>query len=769
MKNHQKKVAALIYVNIFMIVLGIGLSLLSFWGEGPGQWGVKAVYFIFLLGVFMWGLRWLEKQQKVLEKSETKCQAVLDSTPYGILFVHHSGQITDANEQACAMLGYQPRELEHLSVYDIDLIYDRARFEDLFKQLQHEDSLVIESMCKTKSAEPFPVEIHVRKLTAPQDHTLVYLIRDISERKQTADLFHQIAELAPHGTLVLNQEGKIIFSNKAIENLFLYEDQELFGQKVERLIHPDHYGTFLVHQKQPIEVVKTQEARLGFGCVAIRKDASMFPVNIGTNTIEVEGRRFSLISVVDMTDHKKSEEELRRSQNELADFIENANVGLHWASADGTITWANKAELDLVGYEREEYIGKNIYEFHADRTAIDAIFQKLLNHETVENYEAQVRTKDGSIKHVLISASVLWENDCFVHTRCFTRDVTERILANQKLKELNREIEFERMKLEQVLSIEENLKTIFHIHKLIDFVVQKISQILEAQKCSLMLFDENTKELCIKGQIGLDHEALVSKRIKLGEAIVGKVVEWGEAVLVKNIETDARFLKKNDPRYKNKSFMIAPIKLEDKLMGVITVADKRSNDGIFSELDLKILCMMIRQVAIAIENTRLYRELEYLTVTDPLTNMYNYRQFAKSLDHEINRLKRYSGALSLMMIDVDNFKLYNDEFGHLEGDHLLKEIGQTIHDCLRQTDIACRYAGDEFVVILPETTIHQAKSVGEKIKDKIRGLELPRKVTLSIGVAQFGGSMNRYDLVLKADMALYNAKKGGKNNVFVCV
>ena len=141
-------------------------------------------------------------------------------------------------------------------------------------------------------------------------------------------------------------------------------------------------------------------------------------------------------------------EELRRRERELADFIENASVGLHWVGADGTILWANQAELDLLGYTREEYVGRKINEFHADRDVINDILHRLTNRETLHNYEARLKCKDGSVRHVLINSNVMWEEDRFVHTRCFTRDITERKRAEEELRESRSQLE-ELLKREQ--------------------------------------------------------------------------------------------------------------------------------------------------------------------------------------------------------------------------------------------------------------------------------------------------------------------------------
>jgi PAS domain S-box-containing protein len=123
---------------------------------------------------------------------------------------------------------------------------------------------------------------------------------------------------------------------------------------------------------------------------------------------------------------RRSEGELRQRERELTDFFENATVGLHWVGADGKIIWANRAELELLGYTREEYIGRHISEFHDDQETIGDILRRLAGGEELHGYEARLRAKDGSVRHVAINSNVYWKDGEFVHTRCFTRDITER-------------------------------------------------------------------------------------------------------------------------------------------------------------------------------------------------------------------------------------------------------------------------------------------------------------------------------------------------------
>jgi PAS domain S-box-containing protein len=221
--------------------------------------------------------------------------------------------------------------------------------------------------------------------------------------------------------LVLDRDWRIVYAN--------HEAARINRKKVEEFLGKDHWrewpwavGSDIERQYRRVmqDRVPAHFEYFHEGKPGIWLDLHAYPCEAG---ITVYYR--------DITARKRTEADLVRSEKELRDFVENAAVGLHWVGPDGTILWANDAELKLLGYEREEYVGRNIVEFHADEPVILDILDRLNCNEELRGYEARLRRKDGAIRYVSIFSNVYWEDGRFVHTRCFTRDITEAKQAQE--------------------------------------------------------------------------------------------------------------------------------------------------------------------------------------------------------------------------------------------------------------------------------------------------------------------------------------------------
>ncbi len=177
-------------------------------------------------------------------------------------------------------------------------------------------------------------------------------------------------------------------------------------------------------------------------------------------------------------------------------------------------------------------------------------------------------------------------------------------------------------------------------------------------------------------------------------------------------------------------------------------------------------------IGASIGNIKLFEKMQRQATTDGLTGLMNHRSFYEALEKELGRSRRYGGTLSLVMADIDNLKRLNDNYGHRVGDRVIKEISRRIKECIRQIDLAARYGGDEFAVILPSTTVEEAVVVSQRIVDSVSQSPLIWQRTkiplsISVGVGQYGPETNPEDITSGSDEALYLAKQSGKNRVRV--
>src|SRR4051812_2650275 len=223
---------------------------------------------------------------------------------------------------------------------------------------------------------------------------------------------------------LISPEGTVEYVTPAVTRILGHTPEEFISRNGFGHIHPEDVGRV---RGRFAELLTQPGASVAIDTRLRHKDGSWRWVESRvTNLLENPAVRAVVSNFRDVTERRLAEEEARRKQEELIDFIENATVCLHWVGPDGTILWANECELELLGYRPEEYIGRNIAEFHADPPVIEDMLGRLTRNEQLHSYEARLRCKDGSIRHVLISSNVYWRDGKFIHTRCFTRDITEQ-------------------------------------------------------------------------------------------------------------------------------------------------------------------------------------------------------------------------------------------------------------------------------------------------------------------------------------------------------
>lgn len=336
-----------------------------------------------------------------------------------------------------------------------------------------------------------------------------------------------------------------------------------------------------------------------------------------------------------------------------------------------------------------------------------------------------------------------------------------------------RTLELKGIQLATFTEIGKALTSSLDLKEILARVMEKISQLLQPKNWSLLLLDEETNELRFEIVVGPGSEKLKDLRLKVGEGVAGWVAREMKPLLVPDVHKDPRFCKKADEvsHFTTQSIICVPLTTRGKCLGVIELINKVEQEG-FSEDDLIVLTTLADFTAIAIENAIFLNRVQELTITDDLTKLYNSRFLHNRLDYEVERAKRFRYELSMIFLDLDYFKEVNDAHGHLHGSKLLKEVAQILVAQLRTVDMACRYGGDEFIIMMPGTSKKNAVLVAEKLRNSIRdkvfltGDGLNIKLTASFGVASFPSDAgNKEELIHRADAAMYEAKNRTRDAV----
>jgi diguanylate cyclase (GGDEF)-like protein len=257
---------------------------------------------------------------------------------------------------------------------------------------------------------------------------------------------------------------------------------------------------------------------------------------------------------------------------------------------------------------------------------------------------------------------------------------------------------------------------------------------------------------------GNDEAELRSLRIPFGDGLTGKAASERQPIVSNNAHLDPRAMLVPGTESTPESVVCMPLLARDALLGVLALY-RHGTGSPFSHEEIELIADFAAVAALALDNARTRGELELLATTDDLTGLPNRRHFRNELEREISAARRYHSPLSLLLLDLDNFKAINDGFGHASGDQALKEIALAIQQRLRGPDLAARVGGDEFGVLLPQTGREAAEAVARDLEDAVRrALTPPLATTASIGIStlQVGGAV---DLLAEADRFLYEAKR----------
>ncbi len=304
--------------------------------------------------------------------------------------------------------------------------------------------------------------------------------------------------------------------------------------------------------------------------------------------------------------------------------------------------------------------------------------------------------------------------------------------------------------------------------RLYDLVIKYATSLTRTPAGSLAIFDEQEGEMVMAAARGFSATFSKTERWKVRQGgLTAHILNEKDPFIVHDVR---KFPEFDNPLFvaeKIRSMAAVRLSAEGKIVGILYVNDFKPRT--FSKEETSSLHLLSTSAATLIEQTKMMEANRMIAITDELTGLANHRHFVQRLSAEIARAHRYKHPLSLVMVDLDYFKHYNDTYGHLKGNAILQWVAQIIRFSLREADVPARYGGEEFAIIMPETPHGEGKKIAERLRTNIEktpfgGINAKVRITASMGVAAFPkDATNLHDLIDGADRALYQAKSSGRN------
>jgi PAS domain S-box-containing protein len=413
------------------------------------------------------------------------------------------------------------------------------------------------------------------------------------------------------GVIVTDEQGLVSSLNSVAERMTGWTAADALGKRLEqvfRIVNEDtRHGI-----EDPFAKLQRTGAITDAGnhALLIGKDGSERPIDDNAAPIlDASGEVRGVIIVFrDVSEKRHAERMLRRNEGELADFFQNAALPMHSVARDGTILRANQAELDMLGYTKEEYIGRHIAHFHVDRHVIDDILTRLSRGGILDNHESRLRCKDGSIKDVLISSSALWEDGKFIHTRCFTRDITER-------KETQRTLAFLAEASTSLAALVDRERALLQAVRLaVPFLADWCVMYVVGEQGAIDYHahahcdphkERHLRELLTKYPLDWNSDAATVRAIRTGQSQLIK--ELADAYLDNIARTDEHLVMMRE--LGSRSLVSVPLRIRDRTIGVIGLVLSDSGRQ-YTEQHVELAESFAERVATAVDNAQLFQTVK---------------------------------------------------------------------------------------------------------------------------------------------------------------
>jgi diguanylate cyclase (GGDEF)-like protein/PAS domain S-box-containing protein len=595
--------------------------------------------------------------------------------------------------------------------------------------------------------------------------------RDITERRHyeerlaaSEQRYRSLFESFPIGMYRTLPDGRIIEVNNALVDMLKYPGRESLLQKNANDLYVNPNDR---QRQQTVLLVKGKllQSEVELHCfdgstIVVRDNVHMVPGS--DETVYLEG------SLEDITNEKQAEAALKYSEERYRNLVENMGEGLTFVDPREIVLFSNPAADDMFGVPAGELIGRDLQDFLETNQLMTVLEQTSKRKKGTRSvYEVEIRRPDGERRNLMITATPQYNDEKrFIGAFGVIHDITIRRKNEQALRKTQAQLAGKVQELEQRQ---------FEISKLAEMgnIFQKSTKIEETYSTiaeySRVLFPDTSGIL-----FSMDTEKGAGHILS----------SWGKPAFTQNLIglANCKALQLHQPYFATgsansefcshvkllpahpSSSLCIPINNQDQVVGMLHI-QTRKNHSPLSEAQLELANAEVEQISLAFSNLILRERLSEQAIRDPLTGLFNRYYMEETLEMEVERSRRNNKPIGIIMLDFDGFKELNTIFGHPTVDEMLREFGRLLSSAIRSSDVSCRYGGDEFLIILPETnletTCHRAEELRLRVKNlRVHKQEKTMRVSISLGVAAFpdhGHSIA--ELIQAADAALLKAKQ----------
>jgi diguanylate cyclase (GGDEF)-like protein/PAS domain S-box-containing protein len=631
----------------------------------------------------------------------------------------------------------------------------------------------------------FAARIHAFPLFGPDGAPtgFIHVVEDITTRKQAEDAlrgseqrFRDVSENVAEWIWEVDQQGKYTYSSPVVEKLLGYKPGEVLGKYFYEFFHPEDRESLM---QEALAIISTKRPFREFLNRNLHKNGKIVWLSTSGVPVLDDGGKFLGYrgSDTDITAQRQAEAQLRQNEEWFRQIYDSAPVMMHSIDADGLICNVNRKWLESMGYTRDEVMGAKVFRFmrkESARRCQESTLPQFWRDGFVRDIPYQFVKKNGDVMEALLDCAVTQDPSGQSVSLSVVRDITGIKKAENSFRQANEQLqrlvfESERRNLEitQLNLLSELLQSCRQVKETYPLIAQSVQELFPARSGALFILDP-VRNL-------LEAEALWGAPLA-GEPVFAPDDCWAlrrgklHIAVAGNQGPHCRHL----PAAFAHDYLCLPLLAGGELFGLVHVQGLGDLTPERSESLPRLAVTVADHITLSLSNLKLRDTLRHQAIHDPLTGLFNRRYLEETLEREWRRVQRKAAPLGVIMLDLDHFKRFNDTYGHAAGDDLLRTLGLLLQTQVRQEDVACRYGGEEFVLILPEAPLEVVLERAEEIRQMAPRLQvfqegkLLESTTVSLGVAMFPEHGATGDEVIQAaDNAMYQAKAAGRNRIVV--